>query len=94
MSALAVVTTATLLSVTRALKRSRTSAERAMAASAVASASMVVPRSSREAVASTSPLMVTAASWARLETSSTICSRVLPETSTPPTLVPGTAVSA
>ena len=62
-----------------------------MAASAVASASTAVPRSARVAVALTSPLMVTVAAAARFWTRETICSRLMPATSTPATVVPGTA---
>ena len=68
-----------------------TLAEAAMAASAVASASTEVPRSARVAVALTSPLMVTVAAAARFWMRATICSRLMPATSTPATVVPGTA---
>ena len=62
-----------------------------MTASAVAWASTVVPRSAREALAVTSPEMSTLVLLARSSMAATTSCRLLPETSVPATVVPGTA---
>ncbi len=64
-----------------------------MAASAVAAASIVVPSSDRDTVASASPVTVTVAACALDSIVLMIASRLIPDTSVPATVVPGTATS-
>ena len=89
-----VVTTGILPLDRSAAKRPGTLAPRAITASAVASASMVVPRSARVAVVLTSPLMTTSALTALSLMVAMMSSRLIPVTSTPATVVPGTAMSS
>ena len=88
-----VVITGTFPLETSAVKRSATPSPRARAASAVASASTVVPRSASVAVAFASPLMVTVAFPILSLMAVTMSSRFMPVTSIPPIVVPGTAMS-